>query len=95
MHIVLGNYGLLGYAGVAQPDGVKGVRLEQTVTSKAEVITWLKRSLEDVKTARAAAKPADLQRKVKIMGQEADVDGIHLRICPATNTWANWWRMRE
>ncbi|HZD96127.1 MAG TPA: DUF1572 family protein, partial [Candidatus Sulfotelmatobacter sp.] len=54
--------------------------LDKTVTSKAEVISWLKRSLEAVKTAHAGVKPADLQRKVKIADREATVDGMYLRI---------------
>jgi hypothetical protein len=54
--------------------------LGKTVTSKPEVIAWLKRSLEAVKTAHAAETPKDLQRKVKIEGQDATVDGMYLRI---------------
>jgi uncharacterized damage-inducible protein DinB len=58
---------------------------EKTITAKADVIDWLKRSLEAVKTAHAAAKPADLQRKVKIVGRDATVDGMYLRIIVHAN----------
>lgn len=53
---------------------------EKTVTAKADVINWLKRSLEAVKTAHAVATPKDMERKVKFFGQDATVDGIYLRI---------------
>jgi uncharacterized damage-inducible protein DinB len=53
--------------------------MEKTVTSKADVIAWLKRSLDAVRTAHAAATPKDLERKVKISDRDATVDGIYLR----------------
>jgi len=46
------------------------------VTSKADVIDWLKRSLEAVKAARAQLKPGDLERKVKIGNKVVTVDGM-------------------
>jgi uncharacterized damage-inducible protein DinB len=53
--------------------------VENTVTSKAEVISWLKRSVKD---AHLAARPADLGRKVHIADRDRDatVDGMYLRI---------------
>jgi uncharacterized damage-inducible protein DinB len=59
--------------------------MKRTVTSKTEVITWLKRSLEAVKTAHAATTPKDLGRKVKIADREATVDGLYLRILVHAN----------
>jgi hypothetical protein len=47
--------------------------VEKTVTSKAEVISWLKRSVKD---APLAAKPAYLGRKVHIADRDATVDGM-------------------
>jgi uncharacterized damage-inducible protein DinB len=79
MHIALANFYLLSFTGPKIPADMKQ-GMEKTVTSKAEVIEWLKRSLEAVKTAHAAAKPADLERKVKIHGRDATVDGMYLRI---------------
>jgi hypothetical protein len=46
--------------------GIKSGEMEKTVTSKAEVIDWLKRSLDAVKTAHSAVKTEDLGRKVRI-----------------------------
>lgn len=54
--------------------------VEKTVVSKLEVMAYLRRSLEAVRTARAQLKPGDLQRKVTIEGESATVDGMYLRI---------------
>jgi uncharacterized damage-inducible protein DinB len=79
MHIVDANFYLLSVTGPKIPaDWTDNV--EKTVTSKAEVIAWLKRSLDAVKTAHAATTPKDLLRKVKIEDRDATVDGIYLRI---------------
>ena len=80
MHVALANFYLLSVTGPKMPPEIKSADMEKTVTAKAEVVDWLKRSLEAVKTARAGLKPGDLQRKVKIMGRDAEVDGMYLRI---------------
>jgi uncharacterized damage-inducible protein DinB len=64
MHIVTANFGLLKVIGLDTPADLRE-NMEKTVTTKAEVIPWLKRSLGAVKTALAAATPEDMQRKVK------------------------------
>jgi uncharacterized damage-inducible protein DinB len=79
MHVVIANFGLLSVTGPKMPDDLKE-GMEKTVTSKAEVIKWLKRSLEAVRAAHASEKPADLQRKVHIADRDATVDGMYLRI---------------
>jgi uncharacterized damage-inducible protein DinB len=79
MHIAMANFFLLSYTGPKMPADMK-MDMEKTVTSKAEVISWLKRSLEAVKTARATVTPSDLQRKLKIYDRDATVDGMYLRI---------------
>lgn len=48
MHIVTANFGLLGVIGLKAPADMSE-NMEKTVTSKAEVIAWLKRSLDAVK----------------------------------------------
>ncbi len=80
MHIALTNFELLSATGVPMPADIKSDDMEKTVTAKAEVIAWLKRSLEAVKTAHAAVKPADLRRIVKVDNQHATVDSVYLRI---------------
>ena len=84
MHIVDANFYLLSVTGPKMPADLND-DMEKTVTSKAEVIAWLKRSLEAVKTAHAAETPKDLERKVKIEGRDATVDGMYLRIIVHAN----------
>jgi len=86
MHIVIANFWLLSQADPAvkmpaELDKFKSVtEAEKSVTSKAEIINWLKRSLDAVKAAHASAKPADLARKVHIADRDATAEGIYLRI---------------
>jgi uncharacterized damage-inducible protein DinB len=84
MHIVMANFYLLSVTGPKMPADLKE-DAEKTVTSKAEVIDWLKRSLEAVRVAHLAAKPADLARRVHIADRDATVDGIYLRIIVHAN----------
>jgi uncharacterized damage-inducible protein DinB len=84
MHIVIANFFLLGVTGPKMPADLNP-KMEKSVTSKEEVIAWLKRSLEAVKTAHAAITPKDLERKVKIADREATVDGMYLRIIVHAN----------
>jgi uncharacterized damage-inducible protein DinB len=80
IHIARSNFYLLSVTGPPVPADMKSPDMEKTVRDKADVINCLKRSLDAVKTARAAVTPADLRRKVKILGRDADVDGMYLRI---------------
>lgn len=84
MHIALANFYLLSVTGPKMPADITE-DLEKTVTAKADVIGWLKRSLEAVKTAHAGIKPAELARKVKHEGRDATVDGMYLRIIVHAN----------
>jgi uncharacterized damage-inducible protein DinB len=85
MHIVAANFGLLSVTGPKMPADMKPADMEKTVTQKTDVISWLKRSLDAVKKAHADIKPADLQRKVRIAGRDATVDGMYLRILVHAN----------
>lgn len=85
MHIALANFYLLSVTGPKMPDDLKSADMEKTVTNKAEVIAWLKRSLDAVKTAHAAVTPNDLKRAVKVNGVDATVDGMYLRIIVHAN----------
>jgi uncharacterized damage-inducible protein DinB len=80
MHIAIANFYLLSVTGPPMPPDMNSDTLEQTVTSKPEVIADLKRSLNAVKTARSHLKAGDLQRKVKIEEKTVPVDGMYLRI---------------
>jgi uncharacterized damage-inducible protein DinB len=84
MHIAIANFYLLSVTGPAMPPELKR-EMEKSVTSKAEVINWLKRSLDAVKEAHQAVRPADLSRKVHIADRDATVDGMYLRIIVHAN----------
>ena len=84
MHIALANFYLLSVTGPKMPADMKE-GLEKSVTSKAEVISWLTRSLAAVKSAHLAVTPKDLQRKVHIYDRDATVDGMYLRILVHAN----------
>ena len=79
MHIVIANFWLLSQTGPKMPSDLND-SMEKSVTSKPEVIQWLKRSLDAVKQAHLAETPKDLARKVHIADRDATVDGIYLRI---------------
>src|SRR5208282_3037134 len=84
MHVVDANFYLLSVTGPKMPADLKE-DADKTVTSKAEVIAWLKRSLEAVKQAHLAATPKELARKVRIENRDATVDGMYLRIIVHAN----------
>ena len=84
MHIAMANFYLLSVTGPKMPEDLKE-GMDISVTSKAEVIKWLKRSLEAVKQAHLAVKPDDLKRKVAVFRHDATVDGMYLRILVHNN----------
>jgi len=85
MHIALANFYLLSVTGPQLPADIKGENMESAITAKAEVMDWLKRSLEAVKTAHAKVTPDELRRKLKVNGRDATVDGMYLRIIVHAN----------
>ncbi len=84
MHIALANFYLLSATGTKVPVELK-IEMEKSVTSKADVINWLKSSLEAVKEAHATVTPKDLERKIHIADRDATVDGMYLRIIVHAN----------
>ncbi len=84
MHLAVANFYLLSVTGPPLPVDFR-MDMESKITSKADVIAWLKRSLEAVDKAHHAVKPADLERKVKIGDRDAKVDGMYLRIIVHAN----------
>lgn len=85
MHIAISNFYLLSVTGPKMPQDLTSNDQEKTVTDKAAVISWLKRSFEAVRGAHAGIKPPDLTRKVKIFDRPATVDGMYLRIIVHAN----------
>jgi uncharacterized damage-inducible protein DinB len=84
MHIVDANFYLLSVTGPKMPADLKE-DAEKTVTSKADVIRWLKRSLDAVKEAHLKETPKDLARKVHIEDRDSTVDWMYLRIIVHAN----------
>jgi uncharacterized damage-inducible protein DinB len=84
MHIVDANFYLLSATGIKMPADLKE-DAAKTVTSKAEVIRWLKRSLDAVKQAHLKETPQHLAKKVRIGDRDATVDGMYLRIIVHAN----------
>jgi len=80
----MANFYLLSVTGPKMPAGLKE-DAEKTVTSKAEVIHWLQRSLDAVREAHLALKPGDPERKVHIYDRDATVEGMYLRILVHAN----------
>jgi uncharacterized damage-inducible protein DinB len=84
MHIAEANFYLLSVTGPKMPADMKE-GMEKTVIAKADIINWLKRSLDAVRQAHLAVTAKDLQRKVHIADRDATVDGMYLRIIVHTN----------
>jgi uncharacterized damage-inducible protein DinB len=79
MHLALGNFYLLGQAGVKPAfDRSKLPKdPEKSISSKADVIRWLRESLDAVSEG---FQSTDRQQKVKLFGKETTAEGVFLRI---------------
>lgn len=79
MHIALGNYFLLRHAGLGDERDFAGLpeRPERAISSKADVIAFMKKSFDAV---RARYPGADRQKKVQFFGKETTADGVLLRL---------------
>jgi uncharacterized damage-inducible protein DinB len=80
MHIAAANFYYLSVAGkLTMPAEIK-TGSDKSITAKADVISWLKRSLEAARDARATETPKDLQRKVEFLKRNSTVDAVYLRL---------------
>ena len=79
MHVAIGNYGLVGAAGVKLPPEASELKRdsESKITAKAEVVGWLKASQELV---RQSYPTADRKKVVKFLGKEQSAENVFLRI---------------
>jgi uncharacterized damage-inducible protein DinB len=80
MHLAQANFYLLSVTGPKMPHELERADVETVFATKPEAVAFLRQSLDAVRTARAQLKPGGLQRKVKIQGETATVDGMYLRI---------------
>ncbi len=80
MHIVIANFYFVSVVGKQKmpPEIKQG--FEKSVAAKAEVISWLKRSLEEARSARATETPKDLERKVEFLKHDTTADAVYLRL---------------
>lgn len=79
-HVAVGNYFLLDQVGVAPPKDLPAAALAKGA-SKAEVVKWLRASLEALKTERAKTTEASRARSVRFLKRvDTTADGVWLRI---------------
>ena len=80
-HIVGGNYGIPGFAGMKPPAGwdMEAMqKMEKNVTEKAKVIEELKKSFAHLRAGIASMPDADLDKPAKFFGNDTTVRGILL-----------------
>jgi uncharacterized damage-inducible protein DinB len=79
MHLAIGNFWLLERTGAKSPLDMSTLPKdpEKSITSKPEVIQWLRKSLAAV---RSGYETADRQKKVQFFGKETTADLVFLRI---------------
>ena len=80
MHIAIANYYFLSVVGKqTMPSEIKQ-GFEKSVTAKADVISWLKRSLDAARDARAGESPKELERKVEFLKRNTAAEAVYLRL---------------
>ncbi len=80
MHIAGTNFYLLNLMGHKPPAEFQSLNVEKVATDKDKVIEWLKRSLDAVREAHAAATPAELKKTEKFFDHQATDEGLYLRL---------------
>ncbi len=80
MHIAIANFYFLSVVGKQKMPPEITQNFEKSVTAKADVISWLKRSLEASRTARSTETPKELSRKVEFLKQSTTADAVYLRL---------------
>ena len=80
MHIAIDNFYFLSVVGKqAMPPEIKP-GFEKSVSAKADVISWLKRSLDAARDARAKEIPKEMERKVEFLKRSTTADDVYLRL---------------
>ena len=80
MHIAIANFYFLSVVGKHKMPPEITQNFEKSVTAKADVISWLKRSLEAAREARSTETPAKMARKVEFLKQSTTADAVYLRL---------------
>ena len=80
MHIATANFYYLSVVGKqTMPPEIKP-GFEKSVTGKADVISWVKRSLDAARDARTRETPKELARKVEFFKRSTTADAVYLRL---------------
>jgi len=77
MHIAESNYMFPSVAGVPKPEGLSN-DMEKTVTDKNEIINILTQSFDFIKKAIVNTSDADLEKPIKMFGQETTIRAVYL-----------------
>ena len=85
-HVSGGNYFLPTFWGCKIPDGIDPRSFEKQGGDKAKTIDTLKKSFDHLKQADPGRAPADLDRTIKMFGQDATVRDSDAGRSPPTAT---------
>jgi len=80
MHIASANYFLAGQLGQASPPDAPPGNAEKTITEKAQVVAALKKSVAHARQAIQGATAADLEKTVKLFGQQRSYRAVMIII---------------
>ena len=80
MHIAIANFYFLNVVGKQKMPPEITQNFEKSVTNKADVISWLKRSLEAARAARSSETDKTMARKVEFLKQNTTADAVYLRL---------------
>ena len=85
MHIAVANFFFLASVGKQKMPPEFDENTEKNVTAKADVISWLKRSLDASMAAHKSETTASLQRKVTFLKRNTTADAVYLRLIAHCN----------
>jgi uncharacterized damage-inducible protein DinB len=79
MHIAIANFFLLRQAGAKLPADAPAFKedTEKKVRAKAEVLVWLRKSFDAVRTAYPAREP---QKRVSFFGRDTTTENVYIRL---------------
>lgn len=80
MHIAVANLYYVSVVGKQTMPTEITPGFEKSVTDKADVISWLKRSLDAARDARAKETPKELERRVEFFKRSTTADAVYLRL---------------
>ena len=80
MHIAVANLYYVSVVGKQTMPAEIKPGFEKSVTAKADVISWLKRSLDAARDARAKETPKELERRVEFFKRSTTANAVYLRL---------------